>query len=160
MAALNWSPQGMLRCAVPLRSVLVWLLLALLVTGAASYSHGSRYAIVPGHGPVQSADAQNVGGVLQQVDSAVSPADSSAPASQAPRVVHQVGPAVDFEELEKDCCERRQAPRSEPVPVRTGAVDPPSLTHRLPGDGALSSEMPPEPDLPVLTVVELSISRT
>jgi hypothetical protein len=54
MAALSWSSLGMLRCPVPLRSLFVWLVLVLLLTGAASYTHGSRYAIVPDHGSVQS----------------------------------------------------------------------------------------------------------
>ena len=48
----------------------------------------------------------------------------------------------------------------EPVPVRTGAVDPPSLVQRLPGGSLHSSDIPPEPELPALTVVDLSISRT
>jgi hypothetical protein len=160
MAELSWSSLGVLRCPVSLRSVFVWLLLALLLTGAASYAHGSRYAIVPGHGPVQSAGEQGVEGLPPQAENATSPADTSASASQAVRVVHEAGLFVEPEELEKDCCERRQAPRSEPAPVRTGAVDPPFLTHRQSGDGVLSSAVPPVPDLPALTVVKLSISRT
>ena len=159
MAALSWSSLGILRCPVSLRSVFVWLLLALLLTGAASYTHGSRYAIVPGHGPVHSAGEQGVQGVPPQAENATSPAFTSASASQAIRVV-EAGLFVEPEELEKDCCERRQAPRSEPAPVRTGAVDPPFLTHRQSGEGILSSVVPPAPDLPALTVVKLSISRT
>lgn len=160
MAALSWSSPGMLRCPVSLRSVFVWLLLALLLTGTASYTHGSRYAIVPGHGPVQSAGEQGTEGKPPQAETATSPAATSAPASQTVRDVHQVVLFVGSEGLEKDCCEWRQAPRSEPAPVRTGAVDPPPLTHRQPGDGILCSVAPPEPDLPALTVVKLSISRT
>ena len=55
MAALKWSSPGVLRSPVWLRSLFVWLLLTLLLTGAASYTSGSRYAIVPGSrpGPVQ-----------------------------------------------------------------------------------------------------------
>lgn len=160
MAALSWSSLGMLRRPVSLRGVFVWLLLALLLTGAASYSHGSRYALVPGHSSFQSAGEQGVSAVPPQAEPAASPADTSASASQAVRAVHQAGPFVEPEEVEKDCCERRPAPRSEPAPVRTGAVDPPSLTYRLPGDGILSSVVPPQPDLPAPTVVKLSISRT
>ena len=160
MAALSWSSQAMLRCPASLRGVLVWLLLALILAGAASYTYGSRYAIVPGYGPVQSAGEQGVGGVPPQVETAVIPADPPASASQAVRAVHEAGPTVEPEELEKDCCERGPAPRSVPTPLRTGAVDPPSLTPRMPGDELLSIIAPPEPVLPVLTVVELSISRT
>jgi hypothetical protein len=156
MAALSWSSLGMLRCPVSVRSVFVWLLLALLFAGAASYTQGSRYAIVPGHGPVQSR------GVEEVPPQAVTPASTpgtAASASQAISVVEAV-PSMEPEALAKDCCQRRQAPRSEPAPLKTSAVDPPVLTHRQPGDGILSSVVPPEPDLSALTVVRLSISRT
>ena len=149
----------MLRCRVPLRGVFVWLLLALLLAGAASYTHGSRYALVPGHSPFQSVGEQAVEAVPAEPDNAASPAGTSASASQAVRVV-VAGPSVEPEALEKDCCQRRQAPRSEPAPVRTGAVDQPSLTYRQPAGGILSSVVPPGPDLAALTVVDLSISRT
>lgn len=132
MAALSWSPPGMLhRPHSPLRGSFVWLLLVLLLAGAASYSHGSRYAIVPDHAPVRAGE-----------------------------VVHQAGPAAGAEELGKDGCERRKAPRSQPAPVRSGAVDPPALTGRQPQVGMPSLVAPPDPDLPALTVVKLSISRT
>lgn len=159
MAALSWSPLGVLRCPVSLRSVFVWLLLALLVAGAASYTHGSRYAIVPIHGPVQSTEERAAGGVPLQTETPASPADTSVSALQT-RGVHQAGPAAGTEEVEKDCCERRHAPRSQPAPVRNGAVDPPSLTGQQPGDRMTSAAVPQEPGLPALTVVKLSISRT
>lgn len=156
MAALRRSSLGTLRCPVSLRSLFVWLLLALLLTGAASYTNGSRYAIVPDHGPVQSTGNQGAKGALPQAE----PADTSASPVQAARVIRQAGPALGTEEAEKDCCERRQAPRGEPAPIRTGAIDPPSATHQHPGEAPPDGAAPPEPDLPALTVVELSISRT
>lgn len=137
----------------------MWLLLALLLAGAASYTHGSRYALVPGHSPFQAAGQQCVEAMPAEPENAASPAGTSASPSQAVRVV-VAGPSVEPEALEKDCCERRQAPRSEPVPVRTGVVDQPSLIYRQPGAGILSVAVPPERDLSALTVVELSISRT
>lgn len=158
MAALSWSPLGVLRCPVSLRSVFVWLLLALLLAGASSYTYGSRYAIVPNHGPVQSMGGQAVKEVPPQAETAASPDETSA--LQTTGVVHQAGPAAGTEDVEKDCCERRQAPRSEPAPIRTGAVDPPPVTGQQPGDRVISGGMPPEPDLPALTVIRLSISRT
>lgn len=164
MATLGSSAFGMLRCPVPLRSIFVWLLLALLLAGAASYSYGSRYALV-GHSPFQSAHSQaanphsHEAAPTQTVTSAT-PGDTPASAIQAVRAVHQAGPFVEPVELGKDCCQRNKAPRGEPAPLRTGAVDPPSLLHRLPGDGAFSTDVPPDPDLPALTVVQLSISRT
>lgn len=159
MAALSWSPLGVLRCPVSLRSVFVWLLLALLLAGAASYTHGSRYAIVPGHGPVQTTEKWAAAEVPLLAETAASAAETSASAMQTRGVV-QAGPAAGTEEVEKDCCERRHAPRSEPAPVRTGAVDPPSLIGQQPGDRMTSGAVPQEPGLPALTVIKLSISRT
>ncbi|KQR64124.1 hypothetical protein ASF98_11485 [Arthrobacter sp. Leaf337] len=70
--------------------------------------------------------------------------------------------AAGFTSVERSSlsCERRQAPRSEPAPIRTGAVDPPSVTSQQHGDRVISGAVPPEPDLPALTVIRLSISRT
>ena len=163
MAALNGSSLGTFRCLVSHRIAFVWILVALLLTGAASYTHGSRYAIV-GHGPFQSVGAQSAGpegdAVVPPAATAHIPSDSPASASEAVRAVHQAGVFIDPESMERDCCERRYAPRSEPAPLRTAAVDPPSLLQWQPGDAVLSSTIPPEPDLPALTVVQLSVSRT
>lgn len=162
MAALSWSSLGMLRRRVSLRSPFIWLLLALLVTGAASYTHGSRYAIVAGLGPFPPAAVQGGGAVPPPTQAAASPAGTSASSvSPVVPVVQEAGPSSgDPEALEKGCCERWQASRSEPAPLRTGAVDPPSIIRWQPGHGILSNLVPPEPDLPALTVVRLSISRT
>jgi hypothetical protein len=160
MAALNWSSLGMLRSPASLRSLFVWFLLTLLLTGAASYTHGSRYAIVPGHGPVLTADDPVSQEVLPQAAPAASSADTSPSTSQSTGAEHRATPSLGTEEVEKDCCQRRHAPRGEPSPVRTGAVDPPSVAYQQPGDVLLNGAAPPEPDLPALTVVELSISRT
>lgn len=160
MAALRWSSLGMLRSPVSLRSLFVWLLLALLLTGAASYTYGSRYSIVPGYGPVQTADDLGPEGVPPRAEPTASPADTSISTSQSTGALHRAAPSLGTEELERDCCQRRHAPRGEPVPIRTGALDPPSVTQQPPGDALLNGTAPPEPDLPTLTVVELSISRT
>jgi hypothetical protein len=138
----------------------VWLLLVLLIAGAASYTSGSRYALVPGHGPVQSASEQASGEVPAQAETSAGPADPAASAPHSARVIHEAGPSAESAGLEREG-ERSKAPRGEPVPVRTGAVDPPSLIQRVPG-GALhsASDAPREPELPALTVVDLSISRT
>jgi len=151
----------MLRCPVPLRAVFVWLLLVLLMTGAATYTRGSWYAIVPGHGAVQSAGEQVAEAFpLQQAEITTGPADTPASASQAVRALHKAGQFVEPRELEKDGSERRRAPRGEPAPVQTAVVDPPTLIHPQPYNATLSSIVPAEPDPPALTVVELSISRT
>lgn len=142
MATLTWNPAGSFRRPGGLRSAFLWLLLTLLLAGAASYTHGSRYALV-GHTSSPSADSQTIG-----------------PAADAVNVIHLAGPCVDPESAESDFSERRQAPRSEPVPLKTGAVDAPSLTYLDHRDMAGGGAGPPEPDLPALTVVELSLSRT
>lgn len=160
MAALNWSSLGMLRSPASLRSLLVWILLTLLLTGAASYTHGSRYAIVPGHGPIQTADHFGPQEVPRQAEPAASPADTSLSTSQSTGALHRAAPSLGTEEVENDCCQRRHAPRGEPAPMRTGALDPPTVTQQQSGEALLNGAEPPEPDLPALTVVELSISRT
>lgn len=160
MAALRWSSVGMLRSLVSLRALFVWLLLTLLLMGAASYTHGSRYAIVPGYGAVQTADDRVLQGVPPQAEPTASPADTSESTSDSMGARHRAAPQPGSEELEKDCCQRRHAPGGEPVPIRTGTLDPPSVAHRPPGDALFNGTVLPEPDLPALTVVELSISRT
>ena len=159
MAALNWSSQRMLRSHVSLRRLFVWILLTLLLTGAASYTHGSRYAIVPGYDPLQTAGDLAPQEVPPQAVPAASTAHSSMTAPQSTGTVDCAAPH-GTEETEKDCCQRRHAPRGEPAPMRTGVLHPPSATEHQPGERMLNGAVPPEPDLPALTVIELSISRT
>lgn len=160
MAALRWSSVGMLRSRVSLRTAFVWLLLTLLLAGAASYTHGSRYAIVPGHGPVQTPDHQGRQEVPSQAEPAASPAHTLLSTPQSTGAVHGAGPSQGTKDVERDCCQRRHAPRGEPAPIRTGDLDPPTVAYPQPGDALLSGAEPPESYLPALTVVELSISRT
>lgn len=149
-----------------LRSAFAWVLVALLVTAAASYAHGTRYAVV-GHGPFHTAGAHMASAdaaALEAVEAGpqatqAGTEDHTEPGFNLVHVVHSAGPCVDPDALEPDC-ERRQAPRSQPALLRTGAVEPPAELQRQPGDDALSSIFPPEPELPALTVVQLSVSRT
>jgi hypothetical protein len=159
MAILGSPALGILRGRVSLRSSFVWVLLALLIAGAASYTSGSRYALIPGYGPVQSAGGQATGVVPPQAETSAGQAETSASAPHPVRVIHEAGPSAEPAGLEREG-ERNKAPRGEPVPVRTGAVDPPSLIQRLPGGTLHSSDVPREPELPALSVVDLSISRT
>ncbi len=161
MAALNWSSLGMLRSPASLRSLFVWFLLTLLLTGAASYTHGSRYAIVHGHGPVLTADDPVSQEVLPQAAPAASSADTSPSTSQSTGAEHRATPSLGTEEVEKDCCQRRHAPRGEPAPIWTGALDPTNVSHQQqPGEALLNGAAPPEPEVQPLTVIQLSISRT
>lgn len=79
------------------------VLLALLITEAASYTHGSRYAIVPGHGgQVQAADQQGRQDVRPQAESTASPADTSVSTMPSQGAVYRAGPSVGTEEVETD----------------------------------------------------------
>ena len=162
MATPYCTPEGTLRCLGSLRSLFVCILLALLVAGAASYTQGSRYALV-GHGPFLSAPAETAGSGLTEAPQleATPPGQDAPPSSASPvvPVTHHAGPVLDPGSMEHDCCERRQAPRGEPAPLRTGAVDAPSLLLREDG-GEVLSPAPSQPDLPALTVIQLSVSRT
>lgn len=53
MAAPGRYSQRMLGCLGPLRSPLMWVLVVLQLTAAATYTNGSRYAIA-GHAPFQA----------------------------------------------------------------------------------------------------------
>lgn len=156
--ALNLSPSEMLRRPFSPRGLFAWLLLSLLLAGAASYAHGSRYAIVHVHGPYQPVAEQRLDPAPSQGEVASAGGTYSSD-SQMVRAVHAVGPVPETGAVQR--CERRQCPRSEPAPLKTGVVDPPSLTRwQQPGDGIFFSPCPPAPDLHAPTVVELSISRT
>ncbi len=159
MAALSWSSLGMLRSPTSLRSLFVWLLLTLLLAGAASYTHGTRYAIVPGCSPIQAIHNPGPTEVPPQAKPAVKVSGTSISFSQATDTGHVAAPSSGTEESGKDCGQSRHAPRGEPTP-RTGFGDSPSVAHQYPGDALINNTAPPEPDLPALTVVELSISRT
>ena len=164
MTARNWSSLKVFRCLVSLRSAFVWLVLILLLAGAASYNHGSRYALV-GHRPIQSVASQSV--VPGRVEAAVAPreaasaqGDAATSASRMVRAVHQVSRYVYPESMAPGCCERRPAPRSEPAQLGMAAVEPPVVLQWQPGDGVCTGIVPAEPKLPALTALQLSISRT
>lgn len=150
MATLDRPKHDFLRGRFPLRSSLLWLLAVLLVTGAASYSHGTRYAIT-GHGYFPATET-----AAAQTSASESAATRSASAVQDLAQDCIAGSAT----READGCGRPPAPRSEPAPLRTGVVDPPASLHRFLGDAYLFSPDPRGPDLPALTAVQLSISRT
>ena len=126
MAALNRSPLQLLRCVGSLRSVFVWLLLVLLLTGAASTRTAADTPLFPA---TARSSSRHPGLKIAppQAETEAGPAGSAVPAVRA---VQHAGPSIEPEELEKDCCERRLAPRGEPVPVRNGVVDPPTVALR------------------------------
>lgn len=146
-----------LRRLVSPRIALSWLLLAALVTGAASYSHGSRYAIVPGHAPLSSAPQQDI---VSAPSPAITP-PGSAPVQAATGVIHEVSRFEDSELPKQECCERRSAPRSEPAPLRTGVPDQSAAIHPpFRADGPIPAATPPAPGAAALTIIQLSVSRT
>lgn len=164
MTGTKWDNEEILRRLMPPRRLISWLLLAVLVMGAASYLHGSRYGIVPAHGALSSgAHAhQDPPGAASPADAVLRPGVISAHDPGAVRAMQQVSWSGDAKVPPQKCCERRSAPRSEPVPLRAAALDQPLLLAPRPNsaDGIFSALPPPEPDLRALTVLKLSISRT
>lgn len=146
---------GKLRRVLWLRSAFVWMRAVLLLAGAATYSHGTRYAI-SGNNFFATAETLPAG-----MDSPCASAgnDSVTQGSGAVAPVHQACPAGPDSSAE-DCCGRGQAPRGEPAPLRTGAVAPPPVLHREPGDLGPAAVAPHEPEFRALTLAELSVSRT
>lgn len=140
-----------LRRGGPLRIVFVSLLLALLVASAAAYTHGTRYALI-GHNTPES--APNPVSLVSAPQHATPSADPDALPAPA-----QARNTTDWETGQNGCCERRPAPRSEPAPLRTDAAGPSATAPRNQASGVVQ-HAPPEPDLPTLTVVSLSVSRT
>lgn len=161
MTRSTWDTEEMLRRLSSPRRLVSWLLLAILVAGAASYLHGSRYRIVPAHGTFSSTAYQDPLSSSLPAATAFSSGETLAQTPRAVRATPQVSWAGDAKVPQQECCERRSAPRSEPVPLRTGVLDPP-VPARLPdpAGGLLSALAPPEPDLHPLTALQLSISRT
>lgn len=146
---------GKLRRVPWLRSAFVWILAVLLLTAAATYSHGTRYAI-SGNNFFATAEALPAG-----MDNPCASAgnDSGTQESGPASPVHRACPAGPDSSAE-DCCGRGQAPRGEPVPLRTGAVDPPPMPHREPGGAHAAATPTEEPEFSALTLAELSVSRT
>lgn len=135
----------------PLQIAFISLLLTLLAAGAASYSHGSRYALT-GHDTPISAPAQPIG--VTDTHSEAAPAHPEARTALA-----QAGHLPDQNTGEKRCCERRPAPRSEPAPLLAWAVNPPDLPPRAPQTGAHAPALP-GPELRMSKLITLSVSRT
>lgn len=146
---------GKLRRVPWLRSAFVWMLAVLLLAGAATYSQGTRYAI-SGNNFFAAAET-----LPAAVDSPCASAgqDSAAQDSGAITPVHQACPAGPDASAE-DCCGRGQAPRGEPAPLRTGAVDPPAVLHWEPGGAHAAAPPTEEPEFRALTLAQLSVSRT
>ena len=153
------------------RSILVWLILASLVVGAAAYSQGSRYALLAGQHSAQttaqtasenpdSAARQNTAvrtEILQ--NTVVQPFPTV-----AVRMDHLHQRAFHCNERgqqRQDCCVQYHAARGEPSPVRAPALDPPAAT-----TGPLPCPDPagPAPSQDsrrlALSLTQLSISRT
>lgn len=145
------GPPAALGRPGPLQIMFISLLVTLIAAGAAAYSHGSRYALI-GHDTALSAPAQPIG--FTETHSEAAPAHPEARTALA-----QAGHLPDQSTGEKRCCERRPAPRSEPAPLLTGAVNPPVLPPRPSQAGAHAPALP-GPDLQASRLITLSVSRT
>lgn len=148
MASLIRSSSRMLRCFVSRRSPFVWVLTLLLILGAASYTQGSRYALI-GHSSVSESTSPGSHG-----------ADETNGSRSVP-VIHKTSPRFGPTPMDRECCKSRSAPRGEPAPLRTGGVDPPTfLIGQQAGDEHQSRSVPAEPGPQRHMIVQLSISRT
>lgn len=141
----------------------MWILLAFLIAGAASYVQGTRYSLA-GHPPAAASASSETGFssmAMPSVPSEESQAGAPSSFSSSVPAVFAGSASQDEKPLEGACCERRQAPRAEPAPLRiASAHSAATLQHWTAGQPLSSPPMPPEPDLPTLTVVELAVSRT
>lgn len=163
--------RSSLRRRMAPRSYLVWLILAVLVTGAAAYSQGSRYALLAGQ------DRGSIAGQMPAENS-----DSPAWKSTAVRTAGFQHPFVqplqvasaqmdhvrqrafhcnERGQQRQDCCVQYRGARGEPSPIRGPAVEPPKAT---PGPAACPGVDGPPPFQEhgglALSLTQLSISRT
>ncbi|MDP9697077.1 UNVERIFIED_ORG: hypothetical protein J2X79_004661 [Arthrobacter globiformis] len=153
-----------LRRHPPARSILTWLLLAVLVVGAVSYSQGSRYSLVAGRGLPAAAVAVSGGSPVLAVHNR-----AALPHSQFPQAAARIQGREDSQAVHcqdpapgpGNCCKRYLASRGEPSPLRTAALDPPQAAPQAsPGTAADSPPSSTERGSTALTLAQLSISRT
>ena len=149
-------------------SFVAWLLLALLVAGAAAYSHGTRYALVAAPSVNGSASGHVAVSTLAPVaDRAAAasaellPGTAVYPAASTSFHADQALPCLEQGPSHRYHSAWYTASRGEPSPTKAFALSPPQARQApLPvidqGDGAAS----PVPARHALTVVQLSISRT
>jgi len=142
------------------RILLGWLLLAVLLVAAASYSQGTRYALVAEPAPALSA--------VQHAPATHSPAPLNAaagaellhPASSVhARDGHNASCPEDSPQHHA-CCDRYPASRSEPAPTKAAEPDPPTAAVTAGPRHVLQVAQEPAPRRQALTLDQLSISRT
>jgi len=131
-------PGKAVRVPGALRILLGWLLLAALLAAAVSYSQGTRYALVMQDHAASSVSATDGHDVGEGNQAASCPEDSTQ---------HHA------------CCGRYPAARSEPVPTKAAAPDPPTAAGAAEREHAAAAQET-EPRPRALTLEQLSISRT
>jgi len=160
-------PEGTIRVPAALRILFGWLLLAALLVAAASYSQGTRYALVAEPGPalsaVQHAAAIHSPGPLNAAAGAElrHPASSVHVADGHPAATagHNASCPEDVPQHHA-CCDRYPASRSEPAPTKAAAPEPPKAAAPAAPQHVLQVAQDPGPRRQALTLNQLSISRT
>ena len=142
------------------RILLGWLLLAVLLVAAASYSQGTRYALVAEPAPALSAVQHAAAAHFPDPLNAVAGAELRHPASSVhARDGHDASCPGDSPQ-HRACCDRYPASRSEPAPTKVAAPDPPTVAAAAGQQHVLQVAQEPEPRRQALTLDQLSISRT
>ena len=161
--------QRKLRGRLSPRSALMWLLLVLLVAGAASYSQGSRYALAAQSGPFLSVGSEPVNPAVSPTETRETDSEplmqAAADAPQSPdadpaRDTRSATPCLDTRPKHQHCYAWYLAPRGEPSPLRAAALEPPPLMSLSCPDVIKGSAPSPDEPIQALTVIQLSISRT
>jgi hypothetical protein len=169
MSSASSITQQTIRKPKMLRLVLSLMLLCALVAAAASYSHGSRYALVTGH-PKFSSTVAHPATVPAPTAQRASALDGNGPhgglvASNAGpvRAVRAATQPRDSASTQERGGERCPAPRGNPASLRGGVLDPPALHAAQQHTVFLESMSPPvssEPHPRASASIELCISLT
>jgi len=153
-------PERTIRVPAALRILLGWLFLGVLLVAAASYSQGTRYALVAEPAPALAAVQQAAAAHFHEPLNAAAGAELLHPASSVhARDGHDVSCPGDSPQHHA-CCDRYPASRSEPAPTKVAAPDPPTVAAAAGQQHVLQVAQEPEPRRQALTLDQLSISRT
>lgn len=120
-----------------LGSIVAWLLLAVLVIGAAAFSQGSRYALVPApsaFGAAPADAASSVVGPVVETTVATPPAGQGLgtdvlPATSETLDTYVSVPCLDQGPSHQYDCACYRAPRGEPSPTRAFISSPSQAQH-------------------------------
>lgn len=143
-----------------LRILLGWLLLAVLLVAAASYSQGTRYALVAESAPALSAVQQEAVPHSPAPLGAIAGTELRHPGSSVHAKEGHDASCPEDSPQHHACCDRYPASRSEPAPTKAAAPDAPTASVAAGPQHVLQVAQEPAPRRQALTLDQLSISRT